>query len=290
MGLTVLLLVPEVFLPLRAVGAEFHGNVEAAAAADRMRALLEEPAPDLGGGPRLTILAPVQEVRLEAVTLTYPGRPLPALDRASLGVRRGDRIALVGPSGTGKSTLLAVLLGLLVPTEGRVLMDGHDLRTIDREAWWRQVGWLPQRPHLASGSIADNVRLGAPGLSEREVWEALEQVGLAGWVRQLPDQIGTWVGEAGGLVSGGQRVRLALARVLARRPRWLLLDEPTAHLGSADARLIGELVRGLSREATVVLATHDPQLAAAADRVLELTGGHVVEIPQQVGRAMGQAG
>jgi thiol reductant ABC exporter CydD subunit len=290
-GLTVLLLVPEVFLPLRAVGAEFHGNAGAVAVADRMRALLEGPAPTLSSvGPALSISGPVQEVRLEAITFTYPGRSLPVLEGANLRLRRGDRAALVGPSGTGKSTLLAILLGLLSPEGGRVLVNGHDLRFVDREAWWRQVGWLPQRPHLVSGSIADNIRLGTPELSDGEIWEALERVGLTEWARRLPDQLDSWVGEGGSLVSGGQRVRLALARVLARQPRWLLLDEPTAHVGSTEGHLIGALIRDLNREATVVFATHDLQLVADADRVLELSRGRLVEIAQVGGRAMERVG
>jgi ATP-binding cassette subfamily C protein CydD len=286
-GLTVLLLVPEVFLPLRLAGAEFHASAEATAVADRVRALLEGPAPSRplprtavpGGGPTRVVL--------EGVTVVYPGRPRPVLDGVDLELRRGERMALVGPSGAGKSTLLAVLLGLQRPARGRVLVDGSDLRALDPESWWRQLGWLSQRPHLASGSIADNVRLGSPWLSDREVWEALERVGLADWVRRLPGRLDSPVGEEGRLLSGGQRSRLALARALARRPRLLLLDEPTAHLSGGDARLVTDLIRDLDGGTTAIFATHDRRLAADADRVLELAEGRLVEMPRALaaGRA-----
>jgi len=284
-GLAVLLLVPEVFLPLRAAGAEFHASAGAAAVADRLRPILEEPALAACRASRtIPIFGLAHEVRLEEVTVVYPGRSRPALEGVGLELRRGERVALVGPSGAGKSTLLAVLLGLLPPARGRVLVDGHDLRDLDREAWWRQVGWLPQRPHLASGSIADNVRLGSPWLSDREVWGALEGAGLAEWVARLPQRLDAQVGEEGCLLSGGQRVRLALARALARRPSLLLLDEPTAHLGG-DGHLVAGLIRGLDREVTAVFATHDHRLAAEADRVLELVGGRLAERPRSMAGA-----
>ncbi len=274
-GLTVLLLVPEVYLPLRRVGAAFHGSAEAGAAAERIFALVDVPAAAAAPG-----IVPAQgplPVRLEDVSFSHPGRPEPVLAGVCLEIRPGERVALVGPSGSGKSTLLALLLGFTRPDSGRLLVGDADLRRLDLDAWRRRVGWLPQLPYLFKGSIADNIRLGEPRASTDAVRAALAQAGLGDFIASLPDGVDTRVGERGSQLSGGQRTRLALARVLVRPCSLLLLDEPGANLDADAARLVGDVLETLPSDRSVLYVTHDLELARRAGRVLTLEHGRLQE-------------
>ena len=187
-------------------------------------------------------------------------------------------MALVGPSGVGKSTLLNVLLGFVEPAEGRVRVGGVDLAEVDLEEWRSRVAWVPQRPHLYAGSIAENVRLARPDADDAAVRRALADAGAAGFVDALPDGADTVLGEDGAGLSAGQRQRLALARAfLADRPV-LLLDEPTAALdGETEAEVV-EAVRRLAVGRTVLLVVHRPALLAVADRVVRLEPGAAVRV------------
>ena len=176
-ALLVLLLTPEAFLPLRAVGSQFHASMEGAAAAGRVFEILDTPVPDGPTGQpaeaaRRPAAAPTvaadlrfAEIRLDGITAAYPGRSQPALDGVSLTVAPGERIVLTGPSGAGKSTLLALLLRFLAPAAGVIAAGGVDVAATDLEQWRRQIAWVPQQPYLFSGSAADNIALGQPGAS-----------------------------------------------------------------------------------------------------------------------------
>lgn len=271
-ALVVLLLVPEAFLPLRQWGTQFHTAADAVAAADRIFELLDRPAAETGSraAPDVRRCA----VRLEDVTVGYADRP-PVLSGASVSVQPGERVAVLGPSGAGKSTLLAVLLGFQRPAGGRVVVGGKDLSGVDPDAWLRQVAWLPQDARLSAGTVADNVRWGDPAASDAAVTDALGMAGLA--VAELRDGLSTWVGERGAALSAGQRRRVALARALVRPAPLLLLDEPAANLDAELADSVGTTLDRLGGSATVVLAVHDPGLAARADRVVRLERGRLVE-------------
>ncbi|SFQ42372.1 ATP-binding cassette, subfamily C/ATP-binding cassette, subfamily C, CydD [Amycolatopsis arida] len=278
-ALAVLLLTPEAFLPLRALGSRFHAAAEGMAVLERVRAVLDHPAVTSarpGGG--VTRRGPtVGEIRLEEVTVRYPGAERPALDRVTLVVRPGERVAVVGPSGAGKSTLLAVLLGLVAPTGGRVLVDGRDLRELDLAAWRERLAWVPQRPHLFAASVADNVRLGAPHASEAEVRTAARAAHADEFVRALPAGYATRLGERGAGMSAGQRQRIALARAYLRNAPVVLLDEPTARLDlAAEAAVVAAAGRLLAGR-TAILVAHRPALVELADRVVQLENGRVHE-------------
>ena len=162
-GLTVLVLVPELYLPIRRLGAEFHASAAGLAVAERMLALLEAPAASVDRAGAAPPSPAVAAVRFEGVGYRYPARPAPVLDRLDLDLRPGETVALVGESGAGKSTVAALLLGLLAPDEGRITVGGTDLAACDSRAWRRMVAWVPQRPALVRGTVAENIRLGAPG-------------------------------------------------------------------------------------------------------------------------------
>ncbi|MGW5986898.1 thiol reductant ABC exporter subunit CydD [Streptomyces anulatus] len=271
-GLVVLILAPEVYLPIRQVGAQYHAAAEGLSAAEEIFTVLETE-------PRASGTEDVPDMlRLElaGVTVRHEGRAEPSLDSASLTVEPGETVALVGPSGVGKSTLLNVLLGFAVPDEGHVRVGGRDLGDLDLERWRSRIAWVPQRPHLFADTIAENVRLARPDADDEAVLTALRDAGAYDFVAALPDGVRTALGEDGAGLSAGQRQRLALARAfLADRPL-LLLDEPTASLdGESEAGIVGA-VRRLAAGRTVLLVVHRPALLAVADRVVTLeprTGG-----------------
>ncbi|MDX3686603.1 thiol reductant ABC exporter subunit CydD [Streptomyces sp. AK04-4c] len=265
-GLVVLILAPEAYLPIRQVGAQYHAAAEGLSAAEEIFAVLEtEPQ---GGGSQ--DVPPSLRLELDGVTVRHEGRTEPSLDAASLVVEQGETVALVGPSGMGKSTLLSVVLGFTAPDEGRVRVGGVDLSSLSPERWREQIAWVPQRPHLFAGTLAENVRLARPDADDAAVMAALREAGAYDFVAALPDGMGTELGEDGAGLSAGQRQRLALARAfLADRPL-LLLDEPTASLDGETEAGIVDAVRRLAEGRTVLLVVHRPALLAVADRVVTL--------------------
>ncbi|WP_432110478.1 thiol reductant ABC exporter subunit CydD [Streptomyces sp. AA1529] len=265
-GLMVLILAPEAYLPLRQVGTHYHAAAEGLAAAESVFEVLERPMPP-SGTARVDVSGAA--VTLEGVAVRHEGRAGRSLPPTDLVLHPGETVALTGPSGGGKSTLLSVLLGFTPPTEGRVLVGGVPLAELNLAAWHRQIAWVPQHPYLFAGSVADNVRLARPDAGAAAVARALADAGAPDLDPALE------LGESGAGLSAGQRRRVALARAfLADRPL-VLLDEPTAALDGATEAAVLAAVRRLTKGKTVVLVTHRPALSAAADRVFELPGDAV---------------
>ncbi|MGV9918727.1 thiol reductant ABC exporter subunit CydD [Streptomyces cellulosae] len=265
-GLLILILAPEAYLPLRQVGTQYHAAAEGLGAAEEIFTVLETPVPAAGKGA-----VPQGALAFENVTVRYPGRAADAVTEVSFTVTPGETVALVGPSGSGKSTLLSTALGFVRPGAGRVTVGGADLAGLDLAEWRRRVAWVPQRPHLYAGTIAENVRLARPDADDAAVRRALRDAGALDFVDALPHGAGTVLGEDGSGLSAGQRQRLALARAfLADRPV-LLLDEPTAALDGATEAEVVAAVRRLAEGRTVLLVVHRPALLAVADRVVRLT-------------------
>jgi ATP-binding cassette subfamily C protein CydD len=273
-ALIVLLLTPEVYLPLRALGSRFHAAAEGMAVAEKVGEVLGRDGPAAVTAP-VRPVSSSDEIRLEGVTVRHGDRT--ALDRVSMVVRPGERLALVGPSGAGKTTLLAVLLGLVRPDEGRVLVGGSELDAVDLTEWRRRIAWVPQVPHLYAASVADNVRLGAPEASPSAVRRALGAAYALDFVEALPVGPDTVLGEHGAGLSAGQRQRIALARAYLRDAPILLLDEPTAALDPASESAVVAGARRLLRGRTAVLVAHRPALLEASDRVVRLRHGRVLE-------------
>ncbi len=278
-GLFALVLAPEAYLPLRRLGANYHASAGGVAAAERAFEVLEAPEPTaLSAIGRLPAAAPAPRspIALEHLSVSYPGRPVPAVRELTLTIRPGEVLALAGPSGCGKSTVIAVLLGLLRPSHGSVRVGGVPLEDLDIAAWRGQLAWMPQAPFVFRGSILENVRAGRAQASEEEVLAALDAAGLLEVVRALPEGIHAILGERGGGLSAGERQRLALARALVRDASLLLLDEPTANLDGATERGVIETIGRMSEGRTVLLAAHRPALLALADRVVYLAPPQVV--------------
>ena len=266
-GLTVLVLAPELYLPLRNLAAQYHASADGLAVGERLLDLAEEAGERSRG--RATPPSPRDvPVRLEDVSFAYPARPDAVVAGLDLELEPGETVALTGPSGAGKSTIAALLLLLAEPSAGRVTVGGVDLAGCDPAAWREQVAWVPQQPTLFRGTVADNIRLGDPGAPQATVGEAAAQAGADGFVRELPEGYETVVGDGGRPLSAGQVRRIALARAFLRDAPLVILDEPTADLDPASAEAVGEAVVRLLGGRTVLLVTHRPDLEARADRVV----------------------
>jgi ATP-binding cassette, subfamily C, bacterial CydCD len=267
-ALFVLVLAPEAYLPLRALGTHFHASADGMKAAEEIFELLEDPGADAPHGGRVSPNGPA--IVLAGLEVTYPGRRIPAVHDFDLTVQPGEIVALTGPSGCGKSTVLSVVLGLRAPGTGVVRLGGVDLADLDIDEWRRHLAWVPQRPHLFARTVAENVRLGRPDASDAHVAAALGAAGLTEVVRHLPCGVDSPLGEGGGGLSAGERQRLALARAFLRNAPLLLLDEPTASLDNETEADVLAAVRGLAEGRTALIVAHRPALAALADRVVEL--------------------
>ncbi len=284
-ALAVLIVAPEVFVPLRRASAEFHESTEGLAAAARVLTALAPTGGDAGarsgaGAPaRGGSLAPDPArvtVALRDVTVTVAGHREPVLSGASLEIAAGETVALVGANGAGKSTLAALLLGFVAPSAGALVAGDTDLAEVDPDAWRRRLAYLPEHPTLLAASLADNLRLGAPGASDDELRDALALVGAAEWCAHLPDGLATPLGDGGRPTSAGERQRVALARVVLRRASLVVLDEPTVHLDrAAEARAVAGLAHALVGRSALVI-THRSAPLALATRVLALEGGRLV--------------
>lgn len=280
-ALLVLLLVPEAYAPLRLAGSRFHASMEGLTAVDQAFTLLSP----LDGRTRSPISS-FEEIVFEDVSVVYSakdltlsatdivghagelqGRRATALSGVDLVIRRGDRIALTGPSGGGKSTLLMLLLGFVRPTSGRILVDGVDLSTLDTAPL---VAWVPQRAHLFAGTLASNIALGTPA-PRALVEEAARNAAL-------PLDLDRPLGERGSGVSSGERQRIALARAFLRDAALLLLDEPTARLDRVSEEAVVDATLRLAADRTAVLVAHRPALLTVATRVLRIEDGRVNEL------------
>lgn len=249
-GLTVLILAPEVYLPMRNLGAAFHGSMQGVAAAGVVLDLVGTDPPVAAEALRVADAGIV----IERVSYTHPGRTSGLRD-VSLTVQAGERIVLRGPSGAGKTTLLALVLGLVHAEEGSVRIGGIDVAGTPPSAWRDAIAWLPQHPHLFAGTVAENVRLGLPDATDADIREALAVSGAA-FVSELPDGMNTMVGERGLTLSGGQRQRIALARTLLRGCPIVLLDEPLAQLDARSRETVSDAIERCTRGRTVIIAAH----------------------------------
>jgi ABC-type multidrug transport system fused ATPase/permease subunit len=213
---------------------------------------------------------------LEGVAAAYSPDQPNVLHGVSLTLRPGAKLALVGTSGSGKTTIVNLLLRFLDPVEGRVTLDGRDLREYRQEDVRRALAVAGQDSHLFATTIRENVRLARPDASEADLRDALRRARIWDWVATLPEGIDTFVGEEGDRLSGGQRQRIGLARALLTEAPVLVLDEPAAHLDAETARkLVDDVIDALGGK-TLLLVTHRPEGLERMDEIVELDGGRLV--------------
>ncbi len=281
-GLFVLLLAPELFLPLRTLGTQRHRRMEAAAAAEDLITLLGTPAaetssrPDSAAARRNTFATRQVALTFDQVSFGYePARIV--LEDLNLRVDAGTVLTLVGSTGSGKSTLLNLLMGFASPQRGRILANGKDLATLDMPSWRQHMSWVSQRAHVFHGSLRDNLLMAAPTADETRLQHALRASALQAVVARLPQGLDTPLGEHGQGLSGGERQRLALARAWLRDAPLLLLDEPTQHLDAATAVKVDIAIDALAVGRTVIRVAHRLHALADDARIAVLADGRIVE-------------
>ncbi len=275
-GLTVLVLAPELYLPFRRLGAEFHASADGLAVAERMFALLDAPVAIEHPTPRVAPSPGRASVRLERVSFSYPARAGLVLDGLDLELLPAETVALVGESGAGKSTVAALLLGLVRPDKGRILIGGIDLATCQIDAWRRMIAWVPQHPTLFRGTVSENIRLGDKNASEERVRHAAKLAGADRLIAGLPQDYATMVGDGGRPLSAGERRRIALARAFLVEAPLVILDEPTADLDPDSVGIVSRAVKRLGAGRTMLLIAHRPEPVQHADRIVRLLDGAAV--------------
>ncbi|WP_426689615.1 thiol reductant ABC exporter subunit CydD [Rhodanobacter ginsengiterrae] len=278
-GLFVLLLAPELFMPLRAMGSQRHRRMEAAVAAEDLIALLAIPAEEAtasaASSPREIAAARIA-IAFERVSFGYAS-DRQVLHELAFDVDAGAQLTVVGASGSGKSTLLHLLMGFAAPDGGRILINGQDITTLSMAAWRRHIAWVPQRAHVFHGTLRDNLLIAAPQADARQLDGAVQAAALVPVIARLPQGLDTPLGEHGQGLSGGERQRLALARAWLRDAPLLLLDEPTQHLDAATATVVDRALARLGEGRTVIRIAHRLDAIPAHDRVAVMADGRIVE-------------
>ncbi|QBD78843.1 thiol reductant ABC exporter subunit CydD [Ktedonosporobacter rubrisoli] len=277
-ALLVLLLAPEFYQPLRALGPQFHASLESAAGLQRIFALLDTPLAcrnEREAGQELR--PPIQSLQFAKVHYSYPGtNRSAALVDASFQAHTGQIVAIIGASGAGKSTLAHLLLRFAEPRQGTISLDGHASSTIPLEQWRKLFAWQPQHPWIFNMSIAENIAMGCPRASRAEIIAAARKAGLHEMVNALPQGYDTPVGERGARLSGGQIQRLSLARALLKRAPILVLDEATSALDTASEAQVLETLKAWRPSHIILMITHRLQTIREADLILLLNEGRIV--------------
>lgn len=219
-------------------------------------------------------------LNIRNVSFAYEAGGKPVVSDVTFGLPAGKVTALIGPSGSGKSTLADMLLGLLEPSEGKILADGVEIGAANRRRWRDQVAYVPQDVFLLHDTIAANLRLAAPQATDAELWTALRAAHGADFVERLELRLDTVVGDRGVRLSGGERQRIALARALLRKPSLLILDEATSALDWQNQSLIAKSIDGLRGSMTILTIAHRPSMIAFADWVVAVENGRIVEVGQ----------
>jgi ATP-binding cassette subfamily C protein CydD len=275
-ALFLLIIAPECYLPLRALSAKFHNATEGKAAAERLFDVLDVSQKE--APPEKSMPIPRKMlIRFENVSLAYENGARPTLRDVSFEIQPGQRVALVGASGNGKTTIAALLLRFIQPNAGRITIDDSDLSDIPVEQWRERIAWVSQSPYLFNTTIAENIRFSRPDASEAQIIAAAQAACADDFITRLPDGYQTLCGERGLRLSGGQVQRIALARALLRDAPLLILDEPTSQLDPESEAEIIHALDELPSDRTVLLITHRLSMAVEADQIILIDRGMMVE-------------
>jgi ATP-binding cassette, subfamily C, bacterial CydD len=292
-GLTILILAPEYFLPVRLVGSDFHATLDGKEAAEAMKSIIDQDevkAEVVGsnGDQALKSASKTSEeiftwhknsiLTLNDVSVKYEEAGLSSLEAVNLQFKGASKIGIIGESGAGKSTLVDILGGFLHPTSGSITVNGTKVSALTDEAWRKQTSYIPQRPYIFSGTLADNIRFYYPEATMEAVAAAVKATGLSELVATLPNGLDEMIGGGGRSFSGGQEQRVALARALLSSRPIMLLDEPTAHLDIETEYELKETMVPLFEGKLVFLATHRLHWMLDMDIIVVMKQGKVAEI------------
>ncbi|WP_042198167.1 thiol reductant ABC exporter subunit CydD [Paenibacillus camerounensis] len=288
-GLTILILAPEYFLPVRLVGADFHATLDGKEAGEAMKDIIDretvkaEPLTAEGHTTNKPLQAgvfnwkPDSTLALEGVGVQYEAGGISSLAEVNLAFTGAAKIGIIGESGAGKSTLVDILGGFLHPTSGSLVINGSRVSALTDEEWRKQTAYIPQRPYIFSGTLADNVRFYYPEATLEDIAAVVKAAGLSQLVSSLPDGLNEMIGSGGRSVSGGQEQRIALARALLSSRPVMLLDEPTAHLDIETEYELKETMLPLFEGKLVFLATHRLHWMMDMDLIIVMQQGKVAE-------------
>ncbi|WP_431804766.1 ABC transporter ATP-binding protein/permease [Halobacillus andaensis] len=272
----ILILAPEFYQFLKDAGSAFHAGRGSVVAAQKVTDEIEKDPHQVEWGNRpLTITSSPPEIELDESVFRYKQEGF-ALGPISTSIAPYSQTAIVGRTGSGKSTLLHLIAGLTAPQEGEVKVAGQSLFKYEEEEWFNQLSYISQHPYLFSGTIAENISIGANGAAREEIIRAAEKAGIAGFIQTLKNGYDTPIGEAGRGLSGGEKQRIALARAFLKRPSIILFDEPTTGLDLQTERILQQSLQELSRSSTVITVAHRLHTIQAADQILLLEEGQLI--------------
>jgi ATP-binding cassette subfamily C protein CydD len=278
-ALTILVLAPEYFMPLRNFADDYHATLDGKNALTDVYALLDTPSPKAQDQQQVPHWQANSQLVVEDLKVVHEdAQTTPALHDINLTVTGHQKIAIVGTSGAGKTTLMQVLAGFMAPTAGQFRIDDQMMKHLAQPSWQSQFFYMPQKPYIFHASLRDNIRFYAPQASHEAVVQAVKQAGLTDLMTSLPDGLDTLIGEGGRQLSGGQAQRVALARMLVDNQRDILLfDEPTAHLDVATEADLKQTMMPLFDQKLVLFATHRLHWLQQMDYVVVLDQGTIVE-------------
>ncbi len=277
----VLLLAPEFYLPLRSLGTQFHASMESAASAERIFDILETPPPTTAESSTATVadMTPHRSLAFEDVHYSYPSTDKDTISEALKGITfevlAGQKVAFVGASGAGKTTIASLLLRFMEPTQGHIMVNGRPIQDVTAQVWRTQVAWQPQNPYVFNTTVAENIRMGRADAAMEEVIRAAQKADIHDFIQTLPHGYETVIGERGARLSGGQVQRLSLARAFLKDAPILLLDEATSTLDVESEEQVFRTIDEVMKNRMVLVIAHRLNTVRNADQIIVVQDGRI---------------